>query len=112
MTQGVSYDGGRGEGVVCPYCMHWSWWHLLCDYYGELLLSKQEVSLFCLSKGDQMAVVAGLGPGEPGLWAGRGDSLSVSGDGIRRNKAGLSSGIISGAPRMCPAPLRLTSALC
>lgn len=41
-----------------------------------------------------MALGAGPGPGEPGLWAGRGDSLSVSGDGIRRDKAGLSSGII------------------
>lgn len=25
MSQGVSHDGGRGEGVVCPYCMYWSW---------------------------------------------------------------------------------------
>lgn len=25
MSQGVSHDGGRGEGVVCPYCMFWSW---------------------------------------------------------------------------------------
>lgn len=41
-----------------------------------------------------MALGAGPGPGEPGFWAGRGDSLSVSGDGIRRDKAGLSSGII------------------
>lgn len=48
-----------------------------------------------------MALCAGPGPGEPSLWAGRGDSLSVSGDGIRRAKAGLSSGVISGAPRMC-----------
>lgn len=68
------------------------------------------MSLFCLSKADQMAVGTGLGPGEPSLWAGRGDSLSVSGDRIRRDKAGLSSGIISGAPRMRPAVLRLTSA--
>lgn len=54
-----------------------SWWHLLHDYYSELLLSKQEVSLFCLSKGDQMAVSVGPDPGEPGLWPGRGDSFSV-----------------------------------
>lgn len=62
-------------------CMYWSWWHLLCDYCSELLLSKQEVSLFCLSKGDQMAVGVGPDPGEPGLWAGRVDSLRVSSDG-------------------------------
>lgn len=70
------------------------------------------MSLFCLSKGDQMALGAGPGPGEPGLWAGRGDSLSVSGDGIRRDKAGLSRGRVSGAPRMCAAARRLASALC
>lgn len=70
------------------------------DYYSELLLSKQEVSLFCLSKGDQMAVGIGSDPGEPGLWAGRGESLRVSDDGIRRDRAGLSSSVISGAKNM------------
>lgn len=34
-----------------------SYWHLLCDCYSELLLSKQEVSLFCLSMEDQMVVL-------------------------------------------------------
>lgn len=44
------------------------WWHLLCGYYSELLLSKQEMSPFCFFKGDQMAVGVGPDPGEPGLW--------------------------------------------
>lgn len=61
--------------MVCPYCIYWSWWHLLCDYCSELLLSKQEVSLSCFSKGDQMAVGVGQDPGVPGLCAGRIDSL-------------------------------------
>lgn len=59
-----------------------------------------------------MALCAGPGPGEPSLWAGRGDSLSVSGDGIRRAKAGLSSGVIFRGTQNVPAPQRLVSALC
>lgn len=59
-----------------------------------------------------MALGAGPGPGNPVLWADRADSLSVSGDELRRDKAGLSSGIISGAQRMCVAPQRLALALC
>lgn len=93
-------------------CMYWSWWHLLCDYCSELLLSKQEVSLFCLSKGDQMAVGVGPDPGERGLWAGRVGSLRVSSDGIRRDRACLSTDVILGAPKMCPAPQKLALAIC
>lgn len=51
-----------------------------------------------------MAVGVGADPGEPRLWSGKGDSLRVSGDGIRRDRTGLSTGVILGAPRMCPAP--------
>lgn len=58
-----------------------------------------------------MAVGIGSDPGEPGFWAGRGDSLRVSGDGIRRDRAGLSTGVILGTLGMCPATQRLTSAI-
>lgn len=58
-----------------------------------------------------MAVGVGPDPGEPRLWSGRGDSLRVSGDGIRRDRTGLSTGVTLGAPRICPAPQRLTLAI-
>jgi hypothetical protein len=51
-----------------------------------------------------MAVSSGTDPGDPGLWASRGDGLRVSG--VRIKRAGLSSVVISGLPRMCPAPER------
>lgn len=40
-------------------------------------------------QGDQMAVSVGPDPGEPGLWPGR-ETASVSGDDVRRDRAGLS----------------------
>lgn len=69
-----------------------SWWHLLHDYYSELLLSKQEVSL-CLSKGDQMAVSVGPDPGVSLASGLAEETASVSGDDVRRDRAGLSSDI-------------------
>ena len=45
-------------------------------------------------------------PRSRGAWplAGRGDSLRVSGDGIRRDRAGLLSGIISGGTKSTSCP--------